>query len=40
MKTGVKMKKETRNILNWILWILGLIAIGVLVYGIIKILVK
>jgi hypothetical protein len=34
------MKNKTKNILNWILWILGIIAVGILLYGIIKILLK
>jgi len=30
------VKNKTKNILNWVLWILGLIAVAILVYGIIQ----
>jgi len=30
------MKKETKKILNWILWILGLIAVAILIYDIVQ----
>ncbi len=30
------MKKETKRKLDWILWLLGIIAIALLLYGIIK----
>jgi hypothetical protein len=30
------VKKETKKILNYILWVLGLIAVAILVYGIIQ----
>jgi len=33
------VKKKTKKILDVILWILGLIAIGILLYGIVKILI-
>ncbi len=32
------MTKKTRNILDAVLWILGIVAIGFLLYGIIKVL--
>lgn len=34
------MKKSIKNILNWILWITGLVAVAVLIYGIIRLIVK
>jgi len=30
------VKKKTKKILDWILWILGFIAVIILIYGIIK----
>ncbi len=33
------MRKETRQKLDAVLWILGLIALGLLVYGIMKIII-
>jgi len=33
---GVKMKKETMKKLDAVLWVLGLIAMALLIYGIIK----
>jgi len=34
------MTKKTKNALDAILWILGIIALGFLIYGIIKVLLK
>jgi len=33
------MKKKTKKLLDSILWILGLIAMGLLIYGIIKVFI-